>query len=299
MAIRRKKVKGSTIVVLLLLLFFLWLASVWVRIYERSPLPEKVPQQTMPGIMNVLIVGVDQRDDEPSRADTIMIMSINQLSHEAALVSIPRDSRVPIPEHGLDKINHAMQFGGLPLLRQTVENLLHIPIHYYLYTNFAGFAQMVDALGGISLEVEREIIGLAGQPIVEAGPQHLTGSQALSYARFRSDAEGDFGRMRRQQQVMKAILKRLRQPASLLRLPLLTEQFAQHLRTDMSIPTLAAFARTGASQDYAKLPSVQLRGRVTTIEGISYVLLDEEALQETVRRYLRWENAAITNYHAI
>lgn len=299
MATKVKLIRGRTIAALLTILFLLWLASVWIRIYERSPLPEKMPRHTMPGIMNVLILGVDQRATEPSRADTIMIMSINHISNDVALVSIPRDARVLIPEHGLNKINLAMQFGGVPLLRQTVENLLEIPIHYSLYTNFTGFEQMVDALGGINLEVEREIIGLDGRPIVEAGPQHLNGSQALSYARFRSDAEGDFGRMRRQQQVMRAIIRRLRRPESVLRLPLLTEQFAQHLRTDMSMPTLLNFARTGANLDFSKLPSVQLRGQVATIEGISYVLLDQAALQETVRRYLRWEHATITNYHAI
>lgn len=290
--------KRKTIIVLLLLPL-LWLLSVWLRIYERSPLPEQLPRHTMPGIVNVLIAGVDQRGEEASRADTIMILSINHYSREAALVSLPRDARVPIPAHGLDKINHAMQFSGIALLRQTVENLLNVPLHYYLYTNFTGFAQMIDALGGIELEVEREIIGQDGKPLVAAGPQHLNGSQALTYARFRSDVEGDFGRMRRQQQVMKAIMGRLRQRESLLRLPLLTEQLARHLRTDMSPPTLINFARTAATLDFSRLPTIQLRGRVATIEGISYVLLDEDELQETVRRYLRWEKATVTNFHAI
>ncbi|MCR3921617.1 MAG: LCP family protein [Firmicutes bacterium] len=297
---KKRKIKvWKTAFILVLLLCALWLSSVWVRIYERSPQPDGARGETLRGVTNIMILGLDQEDDEPSRADTIIVMSINNISHDVALVSIPRDSRVEIVGLGLDKINHAMQFGGVPLLQETVETLLDIPIHHYLYTNFSGFESMVDAVGGIEMQVERDIIGLDGHPIVEEGPQHLDGSQALSYARFRSDPEGDFGRMRRQQQVLKAIVAQLIQIKSVVRMPMLLEQFARHIRTDMTLPTLLRFSRTSASLDFENVPTIQLQGRVATIEGISYVLLDQDFLQETVRHYIRWENPTSTNFIAI
>ncbi|NLZ93018.1 MAG: LCP family protein [Firmicutes bacterium] len=291
-----KRKPWKTILLLCLAFLVFWFSSVWVRIYERSPVPNG--REPIGDITNILLLGVDQRADEPSRADTIIIMSINHITEEMALVSIPRDSRVPIPGHGLDKINHAMQFGGIALMKTTIEQLLGVPIHHYLYTNLIGFEEMINAIGGIDLVAEREIIGLDGRPIVQAGPQHLNGQQALTYARFRSDAEGDFGRMRRQQQVIKAIIKRIRQMESIPRFPLLLEQLGRHLRTDMSIAALLDFARTGMELDFSKIPAVQLQGTVSTIDGISYVLLDQAFLLETVQRYLRWERETFSRYRS-
>ncbi len=279
-----------------LVFLLLWFSSVWVRIYERSPAP--TDREPLGDITNILLLGVDQRADEPSRADTIIIVSINHLTEELALISIPRDSRVAIPGHGLDKINHAMQFGGVALLKTTIEQLLEVPIHHYLYTKLIGFEQMIDAIGGIDLVAEREIIGADGRPIVEKGHQHLNGKQALTYVRFRSDAEGDFGRMRRQQQVVKAIIQRIGQVESIARFPFLLEQLGRHLRTDMSAATLLHFARTVMELDFSKIPAVQLQGRVTTIDGISYVLLDQAFLLDTVQRYLRWERETVSPYRS-
>ncbi|NLM47153.1 MAG: LCP family protein, partial [Firmicutes bacterium] len=192
---------GLLLLLLVLCLIF-WLGSVWVRIYDRPP------AEDMPAgdgtITNVLIVGIDQREDEPSRADTIIILSINEANGDTALVSVPRDSRVEIPGRGLDKINHAMQFGGIALLRRTVATLLDVPLEHYLYTNFTGFASIVDAVGGVEIDVERPV-PVPGGPALKAGPRLLNGREALAYVRFRSDAEGDFGRMRRQRQVLTAI----------------------------------------------------------------------------------------------
>jgi LCP family protein required for cell wall assembly len=262
-----------------------WLWSVWARVYHRSP--DVRPDDGQ--ITNILILGIDQLDDEPSRADSIIVMSIHKETQGISMVSIPRDSRVEIPGFGLDKINHAMAFGDIELMRDTVEQLLEVSLHYYVYTNFSGFKGIVDTLGGIDVDVERIIIGHDGRPIVEPGLQRISGSQALTYVRFRSDFEGDFGRMRRQQQVLKAIGKRIKQPMTIIRLPALLEQLAQDVRTDMPIPQLFSLERTLSRTDFADINTIQLAGTSTLIDGVSYVILDMEFLWQAVRRYLRWE----------
>ena len=294
-AVVTRKRAGFFLLLLILCLSF-WLGSVWMRIYERPPAEE------MPAgdgtVTNVLIVGLDQREDEPARADTIIILSINEANGDTALVSVPRDSRVEIPGRGPDKINHAMQFGGIALLRQTVAQLLNVPLQHYLYTNFAGFAGIVDAVGGVEINVERPV-PVPGGAGLKTGPGVLNGREALAYVRFRSDAEGDFGRMRRQQQVLAAIGRRLVRPESLPRLPALLEQSARHVRTDMTPLQLARIGQTVRGLDLEHMPTVTLRGEVATIDGISYVLLDEIFLQETVRRFLRWETPSAANFRAI
>ena len=258
----------------------------WTRVYDRSPNVSLNNGE----IMNILILGIDQLDDEPSRADSIIIMSIHRGLQEVSMVSIPRDSRVEIPGFGLDKINHSMALGDIGLMRVTVEQLLDVPLHYYVYTNFSGFKDIIDTLGGVEVDIELQIIGHDGMPIVEPGLQRLTGSQALSYVRFRSDFEGDFGRMRRQQQVLKAIGKRMMQPKTIIKLPSLLEQFAQDVRTDMPLPQFISLGRTISTQDIAEINTVQLKGTSTLINGVSYVILDEDFLRATVNRYLRWDN---------
>lgn len=284
---KRRRKKIALLAAVLLVVGAAWLWSVWTRVYDRAD--DARPDNGT--IMNVLILGIDQLDDEPSRADSIIVAGVNRETDDISLVSIPRDSRVETPGHGLDKINHAMAIDGVDLMRPTVEQLLGVPLQYYVYTNFSGFKDIVDTLGGIEVNVERKIIGLDGRPIVQPGLQRLTGSQALTYVRFRSDREGDFGRMRRQQQVLKAIGKRMMQPQVALQIPSLLEQFAQDVRTDMTIPQLLSLARVLSERDLAEINTVQLQGTPILIDRVSYVILDEDFLHRTVQRYLLWEEA--------
>lgn len=280
-----RKRKIVLIAIVLMIPVVVWILFVWARVYDRSP--DVSPDDSQ--IMNILILGIDQLDDEPSRADSIIVMSIHRGLQDISMVSIPRDSRVEIPGSGLDKINHAMVFGSVDLMRVTVEQLLDVPLHYYVYTNFSGFRDIIDTLGGVEVDVERQIIGSDGRPIVEPGLQRLTGGQALTYVRFRSDAEGDFGRMRRQQQVLKAIGKSMMRPITIIRLPILLEQFAQDVRTDMPLPKFVSLGRTISTQDLAEINTIQLKGTSTLISGVSYVILDEDFLHQNVRQYLHWD----------
>ncbi|HHX74577.1 MAG TPA: LCP family protein [Firmicutes bacterium] len=299
----RKKHRGKRILLVLLLVLvgsaFGWAWSVWSRIYEDVPPADDYRRdnstQDEPGknITNILLLGMDQRGNEAARADAILVLSLNHDTNESALISIPRDARAEIPGRGQDKINHAMAYGGINLLRATVEKLLGVPVHHYVTTNFAGFQGIVNTLGGVTIDVEKKMTVATygdGLPPVtlQPGRQKLDGLQALAYVRFRKDNEGDFGRMRRQQQFLQAVATEVLQAKNLLLLPGLLEQAADFVRTDLSLTQALSLANFAAGLDLAGAEIVTLQGNIRMLDGVSYVILDADFLQQTVDACLRW-----------
>ncbi|MDL5155730.1 LCP family protein [Actinomycetospora termitidis] len=167
-----------------------------------------------------LLVGTDSRSPEATtgsdatapdfvfgaqRSDVIMLATIADDGKSASVVSIPRDSWVDIPGRGMNKINAAYSFGGPTLLINTVEQLTRVRVDHFAVIDFAGFQQMTDAAGGIDVNVGQQTE--RGGVVVPAGPQHLNGEQALVYVRERKSlAEGDFDRVRRQQNALRALV---------------------------------------------------------------------------------------------
>ncbi|WP_433345677.1 LCP family protein [Micromonospora sp. CA-111912] len=181
------------------------------------------PAKAVNGALNILLVGSDSRDpdapvDQQSqwRADTIIVMHIPADHKSAYLVSIPRDLYVPIPENAQSecgsgqraKINAAFAFGGLPLAVKTVECFTDVRIDHVLAIDFAGFKQVTDALGGVDLKVERSVTSIH-KPFRKftKGTMHMTGAEALDWIRQRKQfPDGDFARMRHQQEFLKALM---------------------------------------------------------------------------------------------
>lgn len=275
-----------------------WGWSVWVRIHEALPAepqtnrePSEKPETD---IVNILLLGTDQVGQEAARADTIMVVSLNEATGEAALISIPRDARVAMPGRGgRDKLNHAMAFGGIALMIDTVESLLGVTVNYYVYTNFRGFAGVVDALGGVTIDVEKEMVHLsANDPFpfqLKPGRQSLNGEQALGYVRYRGDSQGDFGRMQRQQAFLAALFQEMRQLRTIFMLPRLLEQAARYLRTDMTVSELLAFGRRAYGTELDQVRMIVLKGHPQSVNGVSYIALDADFLRDTARDYLLWE----------
>jgi polyisoprenyl-teichoic acid--peptidoglycan teichoic acid transferase len=186
---------------------------------------------------NLLLVGVDERPGFPAegvRSDTLIVVHLDAAGRRVSMLSIPRDTRASVRDLGDTKINNAYgygyanagtlydasatpQQGGMALAAETVEQFLGLPIHYTAQVNFDGFAGIVDALGGVTIDVPRAIVDDAyptpdfGYTTVEfqPGPQRMDGQRALIYARTRH-ADSDFGRAERQQQVIKAIVDEAR-----------------------------------------------------------------------------------------
>jgi LCP family protein required for cell wall assembly len=245
--IRRGLLIALGLALLALLLFYLQIRSVAGKLVVRDVRPNAPISSPLTGGMNLLIVGVDERPGHPEegvRSDTLILVHLDALGRWASMLSIPRDTRVNVRDIGETKINVAYgqgyanaealygpgttpQQGGMSLAGQTVEQLLQLPqrgqrVDAVAQINFDGFAKVIDALGGIDIDVPRPIVDDAyptpdfGTTRVEFKPglQHMTGAEALIYARTRH-ADSDFGRAERQQQVLRAIAAELRKRGAL------------------------------------------------------------------------------------
>ena len=164
-----------------------------------------------------------------ARSDTMLLVHISKARDKATIISIPRDSLVTIPEHASSlykgrivpaaqgKINSAFAWGGAPLLIQTIEQETNVKIDHYVEIGFAGFANMVDALGGIQVCTKKDINDPKSHLVMSAGIHTVDGVEALKYVRTRDfDGMGDLGRMQRQQQFMSAVLRKVTSTGVLL-----------------------------------------------------------------------------------
>jgi LCP family protein required for cell wall assembly len=157
---------------------------------------------------------------------------VDTKTKQMSLLSIPRDTRVNIPKYGWDKINAADALGGPELSMKVVSNLLDIPEKYYVQANFNGFKDIVDALGGVTLDVEQnmyhedETDGGAYEINLKKGVQRLDGDKALQYVRYRDYAMGDIDRTKYQQKFLVALAKEMLQPSTILKLPALVPEIS-------------------------------------------------------------------------
>ncbi|WP_026574474.1 LCP family protein [Bacillus sp. UNC438CL73TsuS30] len=186
------------------------------------------------GDTNILMLGSDARGNEVSRADTIMIAHYNENKGTYKLTSIMRDSYVDIPGHGKHKINSAFARGGPDLMRKTIKENFDIDLQYYAIVHFQGFVQLIDEAfpDGVKIDVEKAMsknIGVSLKP----GVQRLNGKEMLGYVRFRHDAIGDFGRVKRQQQAVKAIGDQLTSINTIPKIPKLIGVITPYINTNM------------------------------------------------------------------
>ena len=175
-------------------------------------------------------------------------------------------------------------YGGIELLQQTVENLLNIPIDYYALIDFAGFEDVVDALGGVEIEVDKRMYYQTydGLIDIEAGVQRLDGEKALQYVRFRADSLGDITRVSRQQTLMKAIVHEFVENNGYWKLPQLLPAINRAVETNLSTLNMVRLAFLAKDLDLDALESATLEGDFMLLNEISYWQVDEAALQALV-----------------
>lgn len=219
--------------------------------------------------LNVLVIGVDLTLDNRrqvvnvARSDTLMLLSFDPQRNRMSGLSIPRDTRATIPGVGEMKINASYAFGGPSLTVRTVEEFLGLPVHYYVKLGANSFSRIIDAIGGVEVDVEKDMKyddNWAGLHInLRRGRQVLNGEQAAHYIRFRSDSQGDIGRVGRQQKLFMAIFQKLKSPATVFSAPALLRAFAENTQTNLSMTeliTLGMFAARleGADMGFRTLP---------------------------------------------
>ncbi|HWI61849.1 MAG TPA: LCP family protein [Symbiobacteriaceae bacterium] len=233
-----------------------------------------------------LVMGVDKREDDSGRADSMMVVSFDTEKQQLAAVSLPRDTWVAIPGHGYDKLNHAFAYGGEKLAVATVQQLVGIPIDHYVTVTFQDFAKIVDAVGGIDIDAEKRMyyedpsdtgMGPNGLIIdIQPGLQHMDGITALKYSRFRMDEEGDLGRVRRQQQVVMALLKAAARPAIVTKVPQLIPALSDAIDTDMSVAEMVKYGLAGKDAVGKGLKTGVFAGEARDIGGVFYFVPDLE-----------------------
>ena len=260
---------------------------------SNNILPEKVlPTVRKP--TTIMLMGVDERKDDVGRSDTLMVMNLSKDS--ASLLTIPRDTMVYINRRGYQKINAAYAHGGAKLARETVEDFLGIEVDHYVTINKSRFAEVIDALGGVDIYVERDMHyedpwdddgGLYID--LKQGLQHLDGQTAIEFVRFR-DAEGDVGRVRRQQEFMRACLDRLSEPSMLIKIPELLSVAVKAIDTDLSSSEmLAAAGSLKAAQSSGNIKTGIVPGWLKYIDGISYLIPDSERLGSVMSKNLDFD----------
>lgn len=236
--------------------------------------------ETNSRVMHVMILGVDRREDDVGRSDTMMVTAVDMDQKKAALLSVPRDTRVKIDGYGYEKINHAYAYGGHKLSQNAIENLLGVSIDHYILIDTKAFERIIDAIGGIDINVEKRMYyedpwDDNGGLVIDLypGEQHLDGQKAIQYVRYR-DGEGDIGRIGRQQHFIKAVLAKVISPEMLPRLPKLVEEVSSAIKTDMSLAELLEFANTMKSVHDNGLTAQMVPGQPAYIDDVSYWIPD-------------------------
>lgn len=206
--------------------------------------PSMTPTPILPeGQVNIMVFGNDYRESSGYRTDTMVLVSINTIEKMVNAISFPRDLYVEIPGHGYDRLNTAMPYGGFELFQQTMQINFNIKPDYYVMTNFTGFANIVNSLGGIDVNAARNLYDTCDLPqrkegYCSAGPGvvHMDGETALWYVRSRATSN-DFDRNRRQQEVLKAILDNLLRLDVIGKAPELFNSYQKAVKTNLDIET--------------------------------------------------------------
>jgi LCP family protein required for cell wall assembly len=263
--------------------FGFWLAGIFydpIFPEDKKENPETVYKSR--DILNVLIMGVDQRENEPSRTDTLILAALDLNEKKVHLLSIPRDTRVEIPGKGIKrKINYSHAVGGVELTVQTVEKFLKLPVHYYVETNFEGFSKAIDILGGITLNVEEEMYFPEEGIDLDLGLQKLNGHDALSYVRWRGDGRGDIGRIERQQKFFQALSNQAVQFSTVWKIPQLIEELQKQIKTDMDVPRMLMIANKFREFDQIEIKTYLAPGEPDEVNfGGSYWIVNEGELEK-------------------
>lgn len=291
---KRRRIPWIPALLLLVAVFFLFsyggyrFAEWWLlrgsALTAQTPTEEGEAVQPGKDRMNLLLLGVDQRGDEPARSDTIIVAFMDLKKPDMKLLSIPRDTRVNIPGHGTQKLNHAHAYGGPELTMEVVSDLLGVNIDGYVEVNFQGFEKIIDALGGVEMEVEKRMLYKAEGIDLKPGLQRLNGHDALGYVRYRSDGD-DTTRIKRQQKFLKELAEEVVQLSTIWKIPELVTKVNESVKTDLTTSQMLSMAKAMAKLDTSKIEGAMLPGTPKYIGGISYWLADEEELAQLVDVY--------------
>ncbi|TWD92392.1 LytR family transcriptional attenuator [Neobacillus bataviensis] len=237
---------------------------------------------------SVLMLGVDERAGDRGRSDTMIVLTVNPNNNSVKMLSIPRDTRTEIVGKGtVDKINHAYAFGGVQMSVNTVENFLNIPIDYYMKVNMEGFRDIVDAVGGITVQNDLDFT-YSGYHFTKGAIQ-LDGKKALAYSRMRKeDPRGDFGRQTRQRQIIQAVIKEGASLSSLTNYSDIFNALGKNVKTNLTFDEMVDIQKNYKTVG-SNITQMEIKETGTKIGGIYYGLVsdaEKQRLQNELRAQL-------------
>jgi polyisoprenyl-teichoic acid--peptidoglycan teichoic acid transferase len=225
-------------------------------------------------------------------SDVILLIRFDPETKKLVLLSIPRDTRVEIEGHGKKKINSANAQGGPALTAKTVSNLLNgVAIDRYIRINILGVAKLIDALGGVNIDVPRDMKYQDDSQHLyinlKKGKQHLNGDQTLQLLRFRHDENGDIGRIQRQQKVIRELIEQTLNPTTLTKLPNILNVVKEHIDTNLTVEELAALVGYGVRTNRSNVSQLMLPGRFSENGEYkaSYWIPDSDRITTTMAQY--------------
>lgn len=245
---------------------------------------------------NILLLGVDSNGADSdlwvgTRTDTIILMNIDPRTKTVNAVSIPRDSKVYLPDGmGVQKINAAHAIGGIKMTIQTIEETLGVKIDRYIMFHDDGVRAIVKALGGVDIYVEKNMKydDYAGKLHINIakGKHHLTDKDVVEYLRFRHDAMGDIGRTKRQQWFLRGLLADLKKPETVIKIPKLVSVVHKYVKTDMTPYEMSQYAALATHFNMDNIEIAMLPGAPNKHGYISYWILDPERTQQVIDRLI-------------
>lgn len=251
--------------------------------------------------VNILVMGIDRVPDSDKnpetrfsgRSDTMLLVRFQPEDHSLKILSIPRDSRVRLPNGSYDKINSANAIGGVPYTKQVIqENLEGINIDKHIRVTTNAFKDLVDLIGGVEVYVPIDMQytdKTQGLYIdLKEGKQTLNGDQAEQFARFRYDNLGDIGRVQRQQILLKALREKLQSPQAIFKIPQAIKLLQQEIDTDLTQSEILSLSAYGLSLDKQDIHMVMLPGRASYPNEyrLSYWLISPDNKEKVINEYL-------------
>jgi len=265
--------------------FFLIIAAIVAFMWGDGSVLERVADLgLLSGKKNIVVMGCDIRKDDVGRSDTLFVVMLDKSNTNASLLSIPRDTRVKIKDHGWDKVNAAFAYGGHKLTKETVQDFLGIKLNNYVVVDFQGFKDLVDVIGGVDIKVEKRMYYYDPYADFEIdlrpGMQHMNGKTAMQYVRYR-DEEGDIGRIRRQQKFIMALYKQIASKNIIAKMPGVSKQIMSMIKTDLSLKEMVEVGKVmHGMMEKNGLKMAMVPGEPKYIDGISYWIPDVPKMRQ-------------------
>jgi LCP family protein required for cell wall assembly len=285
-----KKLKIISIIIGVLLLAALGAGGVFIYHTQQSLNSLNTNKKSVSNKINngrpfsILLLGADTGTDgrvDRGNSDTMMLLTLNPKTEKTVAYSIPRDALAEMvgdKEKNVQKINAAYNIGLSKMAKSTVGSMLGVPVDYHVAINMEALEKTVDFVGGVTVTSDLKV-SFDGITIPK-GTHHLNGKEALTYARMRyQDPRGDYGRQIRQQQILRAVVKKLEQPKYLTKLPKLIKDLGSDISTDLTTSQIdqiiLKYHSSGKTMDFN-----QLQGRNAWINGSSYQILPTDTMQQ-------------------